>query len=364
MLNLPDPLHLRWGRVLATAAALLPPLLAHAALTVNADGTVTDTTTGLVWDQCAYGLTGNTCASGSAFFGDWGGALVQASAANATGYKGFSDWRVPNKTELESLVKREVHSPAIDATAFPNTPTSHFFWTSTTYAPNPAYAWYIYFEDGDTFAYYKPYSNFVRLVRGGPSASAFDLVGTTHYTAPTPSGSSIHGNVTTTLSGGGAPTCAMGSVAYQPASSIGAPPPAGMRFPAGLVSFTTTGCMPASTVTVTLTYPTPLPANARFYKYGPATAGASPSWYEHPATFSADRTSVTYTVTDGDQGDSNTTPGVITDPAGPAVPLAPGGGAVSVPALSEWALLLLAGLMGVLALHQRPRAHAYRLQKP
>jgi hypothetical protein len=345
-----DPQPLRWGRALTVVASLLAPLLAHAAYTVNADGTVTDTTTGLMWDRCAYGLTGSDCTGSSAYAGDWASALTYASTANTYSYKGYSDWRLPNKTELESIVQRDTHSPAIDATAFPNTPTSTYFWTSTTYTPNPAYAWYFYFNDGDT--YYSPKTSgfFFRLVRGGPSLATFDGVGTTTYTAPTPSGSSTSGNVTTTLSGGGA-ACAMGTVTYQSASSVGAAPPAGVSFPAGLVSFTTTGCAAGGTVTVTLTYPSALPANAKFYKYGPATAGASPSWYEHPATFSPDRTTITYTVTDNGVGDSNATAGVITDPAGAGVPGAVG--VSGVPTLSEWALVLLAGLLGAATLVQR-----------
>ncbi|GAB4090822.1 IPTL-CTERM sorting domain-containing protein [Hydrogenophaga soli] len=341
----------RWRRTLFMLAGLMTSVLAHASYTVNADGTVTDTTTGLVWDQCAYGLSGSACATGSAFFGSWPSALAQVSAANTAGYKGFNDWRVPNKTELESIVKRDVHSPAIDTTAFPNTATSNFFWTSTTYAPNPAYAWYIYFYDGDTFVHHKANNNFVRLVRGGPSYAVFDGVGTTSYTAPTPSGSGTSGNVTTTLTGGGAASCAMGSVSYQSASSVGAAPPAGVSFPAGVVNFTTTGCAVGGTVTVTLTYPSALPAGTQLYKYGPATAGASPSWYVHPATFSNGNTTITYTVTDNGVGDSNNTAGVITDPAGPGVP----GSVSGVPTLSEWALVFLAGLLGVAtALGMRP----------
>ncbi|MBK9443631.1 MAG: hypothetical protein IPN53_21010 [Comamonadaceae bacterium] len=34
------------------------PVWAAASFTVNGNGTVTDTTTSLVWDQCLYGLTG------------------------------------------------------------------------------------------------------------------------------------------------------------------------------------------------------------------------------------------------------------------------------------------------------------------
>lgn len=48
-------------------------------------------------------------------------------------------------------------------------------------------------------------------------------------------------------------------------------------------------------------------------------------------------------------GDSNAAPGVITDPAGAAVP---GDAAATnaIPTLGEWALMMLARLMGLMAL--------------
>jgi hypothetical protein len=51
-------------------------------------------------------------------------------------------------------------------------------------------------------------------------------------------------------------------------------------------------------------------------------------------------------VTDNGQGDSNATAGQITDPGGPGV----SAGVASVPTLSQWALMLLAGLVALLTL--------------
>ncbi len=195
MLSLLRPLHLlplRWGLALAMTATLLATPVAHAALTANVDGTVTDSATNLVWDQCAHGLTGATCASGSAFYGDWVSVLAQASSANTAVYKGFSDWRVPSKNELESIVKLDTYSPAIDATAFPNTPSSDYSWTSTTYASDPSNAWIVNFNGGSTNAYFKTNYSFVRLVRSGQSFSSFDALlpvvngscGSAHATTP------------------------------------------------------------------------------------------------------------------------------------------------------------------------------------
>ncbi|GAB4088480.1 Lcl C-terminal domain-containing protein [Hydrogenophaga soli] len=348
-------------RALLLLACCAAPL-AHAAYTVNADGTVTDTTSGLVWDQCVLGSrtsAATSCAANTNSTYTWDEALAQVSARNSANHLGYSDWRLPNISELESLVDTTAATaPIINTTAFPNTPImgdsmgGGAHWSSSSYAPNPADAWNVDFLNGVSGADLKTYPLFVRLVRSGQSFSAFDGMGTTSYTAPTPSGSSTSGNVTTTLSGGGAASCAMVSVAYQSANSVGAAPPAGVSFPAGVVNFTTTGCAVGGTVTVTLTYPSALPAGTRLYKYGPATAGASPSWYEHPATIGGN--TITYSVTDNGVGDSNNTAGVITDPAGAGVPGGGAEGVAGVPTLSQWALLLLAGLVGVAAV--RPRA--------
>lgn len=159
--------------------------LAHAALSVNANGTVTDSDTGLVWDQCTYGLSGAGCATGSAFNGTWPDALRQATNANADAYKGTSDWRVPSKNELESIVKIDKSGPTIDSTAFPGTPMIARLWTSTTYALLPANAWGINFNDGEVDYNTKTEPGYVRLVRGGQSPAAFDGLSGADSTAPT-----------------------------------------------------------------------------------------------------------------------------------------------------------------------------------
>jgi hypothetical protein len=156
------------------------------------------------------------------------------------------------------------------------------------------------------------------------------------------SGASLGGAGTVTTHLAGAASCGYTTLTYQSAASAGGTLPAGYTFPHGVVNFTTnSGC--GTGLTVTLTYPSALPAGAKFFKYGPATAGASPTWYEHPATISGN--TITYSVSDNGQGDNDNVLGVIADPGGPGVP---GGGVSDVPTLSQWALMLLAGLMGLL----------------
>ena len=185
LLPIPTPTACR--RWIFTATWVLSASLAEpawAALTVNSDATVLDTTTSLVWDQCPYGLTGASCATGAAFYDTWAPALNAAVAANAASYKGFNDWRVPNKNELDSIVKLDTYTvgqPAIDTAAFPNTPITGdswgfgFTWTSTTYTPDPTHAWAVAFAQGDTGSNNKTSATaFVRLVRSGQPLASFD----------------------------------------------------------------------------------------------------------------------------------------------------------------------------------------------
>ena len=142
----------------------------NSAFTVNGDGTVVHTTTGLMWKQCNEGLSGAACAGGTASYMTWYNALT---ASRASTFAGYSDWRLPNKQELESLVDNTCYSPAINATVFPGT-LSDFAWTSTTFSAYPAYAWFVHFDQGKSYAdNAKTNSYVVRLVRGG---QFFDLL--------------------------------------------------------------------------------------------------------------------------------------------------------------------------------------------
>ena len=131
--------------------------------TDNGDGTVTDTSTGLMWQQ-----------AGSANYMDWEHALAYCEGLNLGGY---TDWRLPNEKELRSLVDYSRYNPAINTTYFPNTVTvSSFYWSSTTYASNADYAWGVYFHYGYHSHYDKSDSYDVRAVRGGQSGSLGNLV--------------------------------------------------------------------------------------------------------------------------------------------------------------------------------------------
>ena len=104
-----------------------------AAFVDNGNGTVTDTSTGLTWQQDTPEDVVN-----------WKQALAYCESLSLGG---DSDWRLPTIKELRSLVDYSRNNPSIDITNFPNTLPS-FYWSSTTYASNISSAWGVFFLNG------------------------------------------------------------------------------------------------------------------------------------------------------------------------------------------------------------------------
>ena len=130
----------------------------------SANGTVTDTRTGLMWDRCARGLSGVGCATGTASTFTWQAVLNAAATIGA--YKGYNDWRLPNLKELRSLVEECRINPSINEFAFPNAPAS-FFWSGSPDAGNANFALGVYFGFGSAGIDLRSSANQVRLVRAG-----------------------------------------------------------------------------------------------------------------------------------------------------------------------------------------------------
>jgi Protein of unknown function (DUF1566) len=133
----------------------------------TAGAEVRDRITGLIWQRCALGMTWNgTDCIGQAVAHTWLGALQATSQLPPNPVAGMSSWRLPNDSELLSLVERACTQPAINSQWFPSTPPN-WFWSSTPGSGQSDDAWYADFGDGDGYSGYKNDLAFVRFVRTG-----------------------------------------------------------------------------------------------------------------------------------------------------------------------------------------------------
>ncbi len=114
---------------------------------------VTDNVTGLQWQD------DNTTTPSTL---TWDYAITYCTNLE---FGGFSDWRLPSKEELETIVDYGKYSPSIDQT-FTNV-TSSYYWSSTTDASYTSYAWLVSFNYGYTRNDVKTDSYYVRCVRDG-----------------------------------------------------------------------------------------------------------------------------------------------------------------------------------------------------
>ena len=138
-------------RCVRTAIAMPVPTVGTAAnprfvATPTTDNSlvVTDGKTGLMWQGCPSGAAGPACNDTAPSQYAWQDALA---ACEALGLDGYSDWRLPNRLELSSIVDFRGNAPAVDS-AFPTFPTDHWFWTSTPFAGANNSAWALSFGVG------------------------------------------------------------------------------------------------------------------------------------------------------------------------------------------------------------------------
>jgi hypothetical protein len=103
---------------------------------------VRDRLTGLCWpgDLSAF-----------AYPVSWTEGLQIAEELNREGYLGRTDWRMPNRRELRSLIWHSARNPALS----PDHPFRGlqftWYWTSTSSAMYPGYAWHVHLEGGRMF---------------------------------------------------------------------------------------------------------------------------------------------------------------------------------------------------------------------
>ncbi|MBF0342743.1 MAG: DUF1566 domain-containing protein [Nitrospirae bacterium] len=136
--------------------------------TDNSDGTVTDNLTGLVWTKDAN-LPGT--------YKTWQEALDYVASMNSgAGTYGYTDWRLPNRKELFSLVDRAMYNPSLPSGHPFTNVQSIYYWSSTTYASNTSNAWVVRMDDGYVYANDKSLSPSVWPVRSGQVDPLVNLI--------------------------------------------------------------------------------------------------------------------------------------------------------------------------------------------
>lgn len=85
--------------------------------------------------------------------------------ANEQELCGYTDWRLPTREELRSIVDYGFSMPSIDKAFFPNT-ISHAYWTSSRYVANDFRVWVVDYEHGGDNTHEKHRTLPIRLVRG------------------------------------------------------------------------------------------------------------------------------------------------------------------------------------------------------
>ena len=130
---------------------ITPPPLITAHFTDNSNGTIADDLTGLMWQQVAAPDTLT-----------WEQAL---SYADTLSFAGYTDWRLPNIKELESINDETVTGPSTNV-LFLNGTGGKFYWSSTTQENVGGNAWYLSTQYGITTYADKARHLFVLCVRG------------------------------------------------------------------------------------------------------------------------------------------------------------------------------------------------------
>ncbi|KJU84636.1 protein containing DUF1566 [Candidatus Magnetobacterium bavaricum] len=98
--------------------------------TDNGNNTVTDNLDGLIWIKDAGTPTAGSCTGSSK---TWQAALDYVACLNAANYLGYSDWRLPNRTEMRSMADYGRFVPSLPFSHPFTNVQSDYYWSSTSY---------------------------------------------------------------------------------------------------------------------------------------------------------------------------------------------------------------------------------------
>ncbi len=98
----------------------------------NADGTVTDKDSTLMWMRCTAGQAWSTgTCVGEPLALSWAEAQAAAADENRSGRMFFNDWRLPTLRELATIAERRCSNPRLDLSTFPNSP-ARAYWSASS----------------------------------------------------------------------------------------------------------------------------------------------------------------------------------------------------------------------------------------
>jgi hypothetical protein len=115
----------------------------------NGNQTISDGNSGLMWMKSDDGVPRK-----------WRDAI---DYCNGLDFAGHSDWRLPKRFELDSIVDYGRSHPALDPIFDCQ---ASFYWSLDPYKDDPIYAWGILFNDGGDHWLDKNNKYYVRCVRG------------------------------------------------------------------------------------------------------------------------------------------------------------------------------------------------------
>lgn len=133
----------------------------------NANGTISDFLTGLIWPKDANTPGPEACAPNEKK--SWQSALEYVSCLNINSYLGYSDWRLPNIIELFSIVNQAASSQSdwLIAQGFSGVQSLAYISSTTDAVAVAPFAWSVSMINGNVGPTDKPYSVDVWPVRGG-----------------------------------------------------------------------------------------------------------------------------------------------------------------------------------------------------
>jgi len=124
------------------------------------EGVVLDRLTGLTWSRDASIFD---------YPVNWEEAFELVAGLNLERVLGFTDWRIPNRRELRSLLSYETTRPPLPEGHPFRQVQQTLYWTSSTVAMHTGYAWFVHMGGGRVFYSAKRQYGLLWPVRGSNS---------------------------------------------------------------------------------------------------------------------------------------------------------------------------------------------------